>query len=59
MIQNFEIGDKVRQEGNNDIHTIKEIRASKLPLGWFATVVFEDGGFGMVDSSGFTDMTKI
>ena len=59
MIQNFEIGDKVRIQGEEGVHTIKEIRATKLPIGWHAIVSMEDGKFGLVDSSGFTDLEKV
>lgn len=59
MIQNFEIGDKVKVVGEDGIHVIKEIAARKLPIGWHAIVRFEDGGCGLVDSSGFTDLVKV
>jgi hypothetical protein len=59
MVQNFEIGDKVKIYGDDRIHTIKEIAVTKLPIGWHAIVKMEDCCIGIVDSSGFTDMTKI
>lgn len=59
MIQNFEIGDSVRIDGEDGIHTIKEIRASKTPLGWHAIIKMTDGKIGLVDSSGFTDLEKV
>lgn len=59
MIQNFEIGDKVRIKGENAVHVIKEIAVTRLPIGWHAIVRFEDGFIGIVDSSGFTDMEKV
>ena len=59
MIQQFEIGDKVRILGEDGPHVIKEIRTTMLPLGWHAIVVMEDGKVGLIDSSGFTDLTKI
>ena len=58
MIQNFEIGDKVRIVGEEGIHVIKEIAVTRLPIGWHAIVNMEDGKFGLVDSSGFTDLVK-
>ena len=45
--------------GEEGVHIIKEIAATRLPLGWHAIVRFEDGGFGLVDSSGFTDLIKV
>ena len=59
MIQNFEIGDRVRIDGMDGVHTIREIRASKTPIGWHAIVVMEDGKIGLVDSSGYTDLEKV
>lgn len=59
MIQNFEIGDKVRIEGEQGVHIIKDIAVTKRPIGWHAIVHMEDGLIGMVDSSGFTDLIKI
>ena len=58
MIQNFEIGDRVRIQGEDGVHVIKEIAVTRLPLGWHAIVRMEDNKFGLVDSSGFTDLTK-
>lgn len=59
MVQTFEIGDRVLSSIDNQIHVIKEIPVTKTPLGWHAIVRFVDGGCGMVDSSGFTDLKKI
>ena len=59
MIQEFEIGDKVRIKGEERAHTIKEIAVTRLPIGWHAIVRFEDNFIGIVDSSGFTDMEKV
>ena len=59
MIQNFEIGDKVKVVGEEKTHVIKEIECHTRPIGWHAIVRFTDGGCGIVDSSGFTDLIKI
>ena len=59
MVQIFEIGDKVLSSVDNKIHIIKEIPVTKTPIGWHAVIRFEDGGCGLVDSSGFTDLIKI
>lgn len=59
----FSIGDKVRLMDWPDEtpRTIKEIRRTVTPHGWFAIVDFEEKGVGagMVDSSGFTNMIKL
>ena len=63
MIQNFEIGDKVTLTDWPDKtpRTIKEIRQTVTPHGWFCIVDFEEkgAGTGIVDSSGFTNMIKV
>ena len=59
MIQNFEIGDFVKIIDDERVHTIKEIAVTRRPIGWHAIVRFEDGGCGLVDSSGFTDLVKV
>lgn len=59
MIQNFEIGDKVRIDGEDGIHTIKEIAVTRRPIGWHSIVLMEDGKVGLVDSSGFTNLLKV
>ena len=59
MIPNFKIGDKVRIDGVDGIHIIKEIKSHPRPIGWHAIVVMEDGKVGLVDSSGYTDLEKI
>lgn len=59
MIQDFEIGDSVRIKGEKGTHTIAEILVTRLPLGWHAIVLMSDGKFGIVDSSGFTDLEKV
>ena len=59
MIQEFNIGDKVRKEGETEVHVIKEIAVTRRHIGWHAIVRFEDGGCGLVDSCGFTDLIKI
>ena len=41
MIQNFEIGDKVRIDGEDGIHTIKEIAVTRRPIGWHSIVLME------------------
>ena len=58
MIQDFTIGDKVRIEGEDGTHIIKDIELHRLPIGWHAIVVMEDGKIGLVDSSGYTDLVK-
>lgn len=57
MIQEFNIGDKVSRDGQ--IHTIQEIEVHQRPIGWHAIVRFADGGCGLVDSSGYTDLLKV
>lgn len=59
MVQTFEIGDRVLSSLDDEIHVIKEIEGHKRIHGWHAIVRFEDGGCGMVDSSGFTDLVKV
>ena len=59
MIQQFEIGDKVRIDGEQGVHVIKDIAVTRRPIGWHAIVRMEDGLVGMVDSSGFTDLKKV
>ena len=63
MIQELNIGDKVRITDwpwDTRPRTIKEIRKTTTPLGWFCVVEFEETGVGsgIVDSSGFTNMIK-
>lgn len=57
MYQELNIGDKVTRDG--EIHTIKEIEVHQRPIGWHAIVKFEDGGCGLVDSCGYTDLIKL
>lgn len=59
MILDFEIGDKVRIDGVDGIHVIKEIKPYSCPIGWHAIAVMEDGKVGLIDSSGYTDLEKI
>lgn len=59
MVQNFEIGDCVRIDGEDGVHVIKEIQAHERPIGWHAIVVMEDGKIGLVDSSGYTDLERV
>lgn len=59
MMQDFRIGDKVRIDGEDGVHVIKEIQAHERPIGWHAIVVMEDGKIALVDSSGFTDMERV
>ena len=56
----FNVGDKVRlADGDGREHIIKELPVTLTARGWFCIARFEDGGAGIVDSSGFTDMIKI
>ena len=63
MIQEFNIGDKVTLTDwpDNNTRTIKEIRKTVTPHGWFCIVDFVENGVGtgIVDSSGFTNMIKV
>ena len=64
MIQEFKIGDRVRLADwplDDTPRTIREIRKTITPHGWFCIVDFEEKGVGtgIVDSSGFTNMIKI
>lgn len=59
MVQNFDIGDQVRIDGEDGVHVIKEIAVKRLPIGWHAIVVMEDGKIGLVDSSGYTDLERV
>ena len=64
MIQEFNIGDKVTLADwpwDKTPRTIREIRKTTTPHGWFCIVEFEEKGMGsgIVDSSGFTNMIKV